>query len=80
MTTRGKVVLTILLLGIVGFGVLDGGTRSPRRSGRRAYPINVDAGQRGHRQASGGPASIPLLAGPTRLRWSNGQAFPPSPA
>ncbi|MGA2864854.1 MAG: OmpA family protein [Verrucomicrobiota bacterium] len=62
MTTRGKVFLTILLLGVVGFGVYRWWDKIAPQSKPQNLSINVDEVKKAvHAQVN--PDSIPLLIG-----------------
>ena len=65
MTARGKIVLTILILAVVGFGVWRWWDKiAPQSQVRRRAPMNVDEVQQGGAgRPRAVPADIPLLIG-----------------
>ncbi len=63
MTTRGKVVLTILLLAVVGFGVYRWWDKIAPQTRAQSHPVNVDEVRKAVQQAKAVPADIPLLIG-----------------
>ncbi len=64
MTTRGKIILTILLLGIVGFGVLRWWDKIAPQVRTQSMSINVDDVKKARDAATRvSPDSIPLLIG-----------------
>ena len=79
MTTRGKVVLTVFLLGIVGFGVARWWDKIAPQVRPQSLSINVDEVKKAIQAQRPDPASIPLLAGTNpatlveRLGHSRGQ-------
>ena len=42
MTARGKIVLTIIILAVVGLGVAAGGTKSLPKAGPTTQSLNID--------------------------------------
>src|SRR5258706_568108 len=63
MTTRGKIVLTIILLGVVGFGMYRWWDKiAPKGNSERAS-LNMDEVQKKLKDLKNPPADIPLLAG-----------------
>jgi NitT/TauT family transport system substrate-binding protein len=63
MTTRGKLVLTILILGIVGFGVYRWWDKIAPQTKPQTRSINVDEVRKAVQEARTAPADIPLLIG-----------------
>jgi NitT/TauT family transport system substrate-binding protein len=64
MTARGKIVLTILLLGIVGFGIYNWHNQLFPRARPQNLSINVDEVKKAVQASTHvAPDSIPLLAG-----------------
>lgn len=63
MTTRGKIVLTILLLGIVGFGMYRWWDKIAPKGKTEHVSVNVDEIKKAVQAAKTPPADIPLLAG-----------------
>src|SRR5438270_4810729 len=63
MTTRGKIVLTILLLGIVGFGMYRWWDKIAPKAKSDHISLNVDEIKKAVQAAKTPPADIPLLAG-----------------
>ncbi len=63
MTTRGKIVLTILLLGVVGFGLYRWWDKIAPKGRTEHVPINVDEVKKAVAAAKAPPTDIPLLAG-----------------
>src|SRR5215471_17138887 len=63
MTTRGKIVLTILLLGVVGFGLFRWWDKIAPKGRTEHVPINVDEVKKAVAAAKAPPTEIPLLAG-----------------
>ena len=63
MTTRGKIVLTILLLGIVGFGMYRWWDKIAPKAKSDRVSLNVDEIKKAVQAAKTPPADIPLLAG-----------------
>ena len=64
MTTRGKIVLTILLLGVVGFGVFRWWDKIAPQVRTQSLSINVDEVKKARDSvAHVNPDSIPLLIG-----------------
>jgi NitT/TauT family transport system substrate-binding protein len=63
MTTRGKIVLTILFLGIVGFGVYRWWDKLVPQARQQSLSINVDEVKKAVAAAHEAPTEIPLLIG-----------------
>src|SRR5215471_17976747 len=63
MTTRGKIVLTILLLGVVGFGVYRWWDKIAPQSRPQNQPVDVAKVKKAIQAARKAPADIPLLIG-----------------
>src|SRR5512133_1808837 len=63
MTTRGKLVLTVLLLGVVGFGAWRWWDKIAPQSRSRTHQVNMDEVRKAVQEAKGVPADIPLLIG-----------------
>src|SRR5689334_20239276 len=63
MTTRGKIVLTILVLGVVGFGVYRWWDKLAPQIHPQAQPIDVVKVKQEIEKAKAAPADIPLLIG-----------------
>src|SRR6185503_4152196 len=63
MTTRGKIVLTILLLGVVGFGLFRWWDKIAPKGRSEHIPLNVDEIKKAVQAAKATPTDIPLLAG-----------------
>jgi NitT/TauT family transport system substrate-binding protein len=63
MTTRGKIVLTILLLGVVGFGVFRWWDKIAPQSKPQTQPVDVAKLKQDIAKAKEVPADIPLLIG-----------------
>src|SRR5271167_1436896 len=63
MTTKGKIVLTILFLGIVGFGVYRWWDKLVPQAKQQSLSINVDEVKKAVAAAHEAPADIPLLIG-----------------
>ncbi len=63
MTTRGKIILTILFLGVVGFGVYRWWDKIAPQVRPQSHPVNIDEVRKAVAAAKETPADIPLLAG-----------------
>jgi len=63
MTTKGKIVLTILFLGIVGFGVYRWWDKIAPQMRPQSQPIDVAKVKEEIAKAKAAPADIPLLIG-----------------
>jgi NitT/TauT family transport system substrate-binding protein len=63
MTTRGKIVLTILLLGVVGFGLYRWWDKIAPQSRPQNQPIDVAKVKQEIEKAKAQPTDIPLLIG-----------------
>lgn len=63
MTTKGKIVLTILLLGVVGLGVWRWWDKIAPKSRREVPSVNVDELSKALKEVRTPPTDIPLLAG-----------------
>jgi NitT/TauT family transport system substrate-binding protein len=63
MTTRGKIVLTILLLGVVGFGVYRWWDKIAPQTGSQNQSVDVVKVKQELAKSKEAPVDIPLLAG-----------------
>jgi NitT/TauT family transport system substrate-binding protein len=63
MTTRGKIVLTILLLGVVGFGVFRWWDKIAPQTKPQTHSVNIDEVRKAVQEAKAVPTDIPLLIG-----------------
>src|SRR5437667_10807255 len=63
MTTRGKIILTILLLAVVGFGVYRWWDKIAPQSRPQNQSIDVAKVKRDREEATKVPTDIPLLIG-----------------
>src|SRR5436190_3550675 len=63
MTTKGKIVLTILLLAVVGFGVYRWWDKIAPSGKSERVSLNVDEVKKAIQAAKATPVDIPLLAG-----------------
>ena len=63
MTTRGKLVLTILFLAVVGFGVYRWWDKIAPTSKTQTHSVNVDEVRKAIQAAKETPTDIPLLIG-----------------
>src|SRR5262245_33204618 len=63
MTTRGKLVITILILGVVGFGVWRWWEKIAPKSRTETHQINVDEVRKAVKEAQTTPQDVPLLIG-----------------
>ncbi len=63
MTTRGKIVITILLLGLVGFGVYRWWDKIAPQIRQQTRSVNVDEVRKAVQEAKAVPTDIPLLIG-----------------
>lgn len=63
MTTKGKIVLTILILAVVGFGLSRWWDKIAPKSRKEVTSINIDQARKELQEARAVPADIPLLAG-----------------
>ncbi|HEY5914516.1 MAG TPA: phosphate ABC transporter substrate-binding/OmpA family protein [Verrucomicrobiae bacterium] len=63
MTTRGKIVLTVLLLAVVGFGVYRWWDKIAPQTKPQSHAVNVDEVRKAIQEAKAVPADIPLLIG-----------------
>ncbi len=63
MTTKGKIVLTILLLGVVGFGIYRWWDKIAPSGKSERVSLNVDEVKKAIQAAKVTPVDIPLLAG-----------------
>jgi NitT/TauT family transport system substrate-binding protein len=63
MTTRGKIILTVLLLGIVGFGMYRWWDKIAPKAKSDRISLNVDEIKKAVQAAKTPPTDIPLLAG-----------------
>src|SRR5438105_8116471 len=63
MTTRGKIVLTIIILGVVGFGVYRWWDKIAPKSQTETHSVNVAEVKKAMDAARTPPADLPLLIG-----------------
>jgi NitT/TauT family transport system substrate-binding protein len=63
MTTRGKLVLTIILLGVVGFGMYRWWDKIAPKGKSERVSLNMDEVQKKLKDVKTPPTDIPLLAG-----------------
>src|SRR6185369_9393808 len=63
MTTRGKIVMTILLLGVVGFGVYRWWDKIAPQTAPQTHSVNIDEVRKAVQEAKAVPTDIPLLIG-----------------
>src|SRR5262249_17086163 len=63
MTARGKIVLTILFLGVVGFGVYRWWDKIAPQTKPRSMSVDVNEVKKAIQAAREAPADIPLLIG-----------------
>jgi NitT/TauT family transport system substrate-binding protein len=63
MTTRGKIVLTILFLGVVGFGVYRWWDKIAPSTKSQTHSVNVDEVRKAIQAAKEPPVDVPLLIG-----------------
>jgi NitT/TauT family transport system substrate-binding protein len=63
MTTRGKIVLTLLVLGIVGFGMYRWWDKIAPKSRTEVHSVDVTEIKKAVEAAKATPTDIPLLAG-----------------
>jgi NitT/TauT family transport system substrate-binding protein len=63
MTTKGKIVVTILLLAVVGFGVYRWWDKIAPQTKPQTHSVNVDEVRKAVQEARSVPADIPLLIG-----------------
>jgi NitT/TauT family transport system substrate-binding protein len=63
MTTRGKIVLTILFLGVVGFGVYRWWDKIAPTTKSTTHVVNMDEVRKDLKAIKEAPADIPLLIG-----------------
>ena len=60
MTTRGKIVFTIVILAVVGFGMFRWWDKIAPKSQTQTHSINVDEVKKAVKEAQTPPADIPL--------------------
>jgi NitT/TauT family transport system substrate-binding protein len=63
MTTRGKIVLTLVFLGVVGFGVYRWWDKIAPSTKTQTHSVNIDEVRKAVQAARETPADIPLLIG-----------------
>ena len=63
MTTRGKIILTLLVLGIVGFGMYRWWDKIAPKGRTEVHSVDVTEIRKAVEAAKATPADIPLLAG-----------------
>jgi NitT/TauT family transport system substrate-binding protein len=63
MTTKGKIVLTLLILGVVGFGVYRWWDKVAPRGKPQSQSVNIDEVKKLVQAAHEVPADLPLLIG-----------------
>src|SRR5215471_5899341 len=76
MTLRGKIVLTILILGIVGFGVYRWWDKIAPQSKPQTPQINIQQVQADVHKIKETPADIPLLIGTNAATLVDRSAIP----
>src|ERR1043166_4679878 len=76
MTTRGKIVLTVLLLGVVGFGVYRWWDKIAPRSRPLNQSIDVAKLKQEIEKANAAPTDIPLLIGTNAATLVERSAIP----
>src|SRR3954462_8585645 len=76
MTTRGKIILTILLLGVVGFGVYRWWDKIAPKGKGEHISLNVDEIKKAVQAARETPADVPLLAGTNAATLVDRSAIP----
>ena len=63
MTTRGKIVLTLVFLGVVGFGIYRWWDKIAPSARNETHSVNIDEVRKAIKAAREAPADIPLLIG-----------------
>src|SRR5258708_953653 len=76
MTTRGKIFLTILFLGVVGFGVYRWWDKIAPVTKTETHHINVDEVKKSIQAGREAPADIPLLIGTNAAALVDRSAIP----
>src|SRR5262245_48347257 len=77
MTTKGKIVLTILILGIAAFGVFRWKDKLAPQTSNQQVSINVDEVKKAVQAAKNPPVQdIPLLAGTNAATLVDRSAIP----
>ncbi len=77
MTTRGKIVVTVLLLAIVGFGVYRWWDKIAPQGKPQTQHVNVDEVRKAVQEARAVPADIPLLIGTNPASLVERSGIPP---
>lgn len=76
MTARGKIVLTILLLAVVGFGVWRWWDKIAPRTAPQVTSVNVDEVRKAVQAARETPQDIPLMIGTNQASLVERSAIP----
>jgi NitT/TauT family transport system substrate-binding protein len=76
MTARGKIVLTLLLLGVVGFGVFRWWDKIAPQSKPQTQSVNVDEIKKAVQAAKAVPDDVPLLIGTNVATLVNRSGIP----
>src|SRR6267142_1841513 len=76
MTTRGKIILTILLLGIVGFGMYRWWDKIAPKSRNETRSVNLDETRKSLQAIRNTPTDIPLLIGTNAATLVDRSAIP----
>src|SRR5712675_204601 len=76
MTTRGKILLTIILLGVVGFGVYRWWDKIAPQSRPQNQSVDVGKLQKAMEEAKRVPTDIPLLIGTNAATFVDRSAIP----
>src|SRR6266576_3531640 len=76
MTTRGKIVLTVILLAVVGFGVYRWWDKIAPQSRPQSQSVDVAKLKKEIEQAKAAPADIPLLIGTNAATTVERSAIP----
>ncbi len=76
MTARGKIVVTLIILAVVGFGVTRWWDKIAPKSRQVAQSLNVDEIKRAVQAAKEVPADIPLLIGTNAANLVERSAIP----
>ncbi len=77
MTTRGKIVVTIILLAVVGFGVYRWWDKIAPQGKPQTQHVNVDEVRKAIQEARAVPADIPLLIGTNVASLVERSGIPP---
>lgn len=76
MTARGKIVLTLLILGVVGFGMWRWRDKLAPQTKPQSQSINVTEVKKSLQEARAIPADIPLLIGTNEAALVNRSGIP----